>query len=266
MDLSTPKVMGIVNVTPDSFFDGGMHGDLSEIMTHCEIMLNEGADILDIGGASSRPGAVEVSLSEEIDRVIPVIEKLSGDFPQAAISIDTYRHQVAQEAINAGAHMVNDISAGEMDLDMIQTVAQNGVVYIAMHMQGTPSTMQNNPSYKDVVTEVSSYLSGKISECRAGGITDLILDPGFGFGKTQEQNFRLMKNLDHFNALGHPILAGISRKSMIQKSLGVNADSALNGTTGLHMIALEKGVSILRVHDVKEAVECVKLFNKLNSV
>ena len=262
LDLRTPVVMGILNVTPDSFADGGKYTDLDQAMQQAEKMVAEGATILDIGGYSSRPGAAEVSIQEELDRVIPVLEKLKG-FTDAFLSIDTFRSKVAAEAVPAGANMVNDISAGEDDDAMLATVARLGVPYIAMHKQGKPKTMQTNPQYTDVVGEVLEYLQKKITQCKAAGIKEVIIDPGFGFGKTMQHNYALLKNLDELTRLNVPVLAGISRKSMIYKVLETSPEEALNGTTFLHAFALGGGASILRVHDVKEAKECVKLFKML---
>jgi dihydropteroate synthase len=262
LDLSRPMVMGILNVTPDSFSDGGKYDTLNTALKQAHQMVNEGAGILDVGGYSSRPGAADVSTQEELDRVIPIIEKLANtvDIP---ICIDTFRSKVAVAAVQAGACMVNDISAGEDDADMIFSVAALGVPYIAMHKQGRSKIMQNNPQYTDVVGEVLGYLLAKKEECCAAGITDLIIDPGFGFGKTVEHNYTLLKQLKIFNSLGLPLMVGLSRKSMIYNFLETDANNALNGTTFLHSFALQNGVNLLRVHDVKEAVECVKLFEKM---
>ncbi|MFT5818491.1 MAG: dihydropteroate synthase [Bacteroidia bacterium] len=263
LDLRTPVVMGILNVTPDSFADGGKYTDLDQAVQQAEKMVAEGATILDIGGYSSRPGAAEVSIQEELDRVLPVLEKLKG-FTDAFLSIDTFRSRVAAEAVQAGANMVNDISAGEDDDAMLATVATLGVPYIAMHKQGKPKTMQENPKYTDVVGEVLEYLQKKITQCKAAGIKEVIIDPGFGFGKTTLHNYALLRNLDELTRLNVPILAGISRKSMINKVLETSPAEALNGTTFLHAYALRGGASILRVHDVKEALECVKLYSMIN--
>ncbi|NND93588.1 MAG: dihydropteroate synthase [Flavobacteriales bacterium] len=265
LDFSTPKVMGIVNITPDSFYDGGQFAELDKAIEYSQKSLNEGADILDIGGASSRPGSKGISLGEEADRIIPLIETLRERNSEVIISVDTYRSEIAKLAINAGADIINDISAGELDDRMISTVAELKVPYIIMHMQGRPETMQVNPEYEDIVLEVTNYLSQRLARCTEAGITDVILDPGFGFGKSVIHNYRLLEHLEHLQLFGRPILVGLSRKSMIQKVLNVDADNALNGTSALHMIALERGAAILRAHDVKEAVECVKLFKKLKS-
>lgn len=263
LDLRTPVVMGILNVTPDSFLDGGKYTDLDQAVLQAEKMVAEGAAILDVGGYSSRPGAAEVSIQEELDRVVPVIEKLKT-LTDKCLSIDTFRSRVAAEAVQAGANMVNDISAGEDDDAMLATVATLGVPYIAMHKQGKPKTMQTNPQYTDVVGEVFEYLQKKITQCKTAGIQEVIIDPGFGFGKTTSHNYALLKNLAELTRLNVPILAGISRKSMLCKVLGNSPAEALNGTTFLHAYALQAGATILRVHDVKEAMECVQLYNRIN--
>lgn len=260
LDLSTPRVMGILNLTPDSFFADSRHKITDELLLSCEKMLTDGADILDLGGVSTRPGADAVTVDEELKRVIPAIEAIAKRFPEAILSIDTFRAQVAKQAVVAGASMVNDVSAGKLDEGMFATVAQLQVPYILMHMQGTPATMQQNPQYGNVVLEVLDYLVAEVAKLRALGINDIILDPGFGFGKTVEHNFQLLQGLDALNITGLPVLAGLSRKSMICRTLGVKPADALNGTTALNMVALIKGAKILRVHDVKEAVECVRLF------
>jgi len=264
LDLSHPVVMGILNVTPDSFFDGGRYTGVEAALKQAEKMLAEGALILDVGGASSRPGASEVSEKEELERVIPVIEVIKSHFSEVIISIDTWRAGVAQAAVEAGASMVNDISGGQFDAKIFETVAALGTPYILMHIQGTPGTMQQNPHYEDVVTEVLDFFIQKIEKLRALGVKDIVLDPGFGFGKTVEHNYALLKNLHVFgNVTGLPVLAGVSRKSMICKVLKVNPENALNGTTALNMVALQQGAKILRAHDVREAVEVVKLWEQL---
>ncbi len=261
-DLAGPAVMGIINATPDSFH-AASRVDVDEALRVAERMLNEGAAILDIGGASSRPGAVAVAEPEELQRVLPVVEALQRRFPEAWLSIDTYRSTVAREAVAAGASMVNDIGAGLLDANMIPTVAMLHVPYVLMHMQGTPSTMQQAPHYTDVAAEVTHFLSERLNTCRAAGIADVIMDPGFGFGKTTEHNYTLLRELSRFIALGVPVLVGLSRKRMINEVLGIKADQALNGTTVLNTIALMNGASILRVHDVKEAVQTVALVKSL---
>lgn len=263
IDLSSPKIMGILNITPNSFFDGGKFNSLDAALAQTEKMLSEGATFIDVGGASSKPGVDEISVDEELTRVLPVIEKLTTTFPEAIISIDTYRSEVAHKAVESGAQIVNDISAGNMDNNMLKTVGALGVPYIAMHMQGTPQTMQNDPSYDDVLTDVRSFFSAKIVEAHASGINDIILDPGFGFGKTIQHNFALLNHLYSLFVEGVPMLVGVSRKSMIYKTLNISADAALNGTTVLNTIALRQGAQLLRVHDVKEAHEAIRLVEAL---
>jgi dihydropteroate synthase len=266
IDLSTPKVMGILNVTPDSFFDGGKYTAMDAILFQAEKMLSEGADFIDIGGMSSKPGASIISAEDEIQRVLPALEAILKRFPETIISIDTVHAKTAQETIAAGAAIINDISAGEMDKNMISTVAKLQVPYILMHMKGTPETMQQQPSYENVSKEVIRFLLQKINHCRESGIKDLIIDPGFGFGKTTEHNFQLLKNLKSFEILGVPILCGLSRKSMINKILGISAKDSLNGTTALNTLALLNGANILRVHDVKEAKEAIQLVEYYHSI
>lgn len=266
LDLSRPVVMGILNVTPDSFFDGGHYSWDGAALKQAEKMLAEGATILDVGGASSRPGAKEITEKEELERVIPVIEVIKRHFPEVIISVDTWRAGVAKAAVEAGASIVNDISGGQFDDDMFETVAALGTPYVLMHMQGTPETMQQDPHYANVVTEVLDFFTKKTEKLRTLGVKDIVLDPGFGFGKTVEHNFQLLQNLHVFaNVTGLPVLAGISRKSMICKVLKVNPEHALNGTTALHMVALQQGVNILRAHDVREALEVIKLWETLKS-
>jgi len=264
IDLSSPKVMGILNVTPNSFFDGGKHSDEKAILNQVEKMLSEGASFIDIGGYSSKPSAEFVSEEEELQRLLPVIQKVGKAFPEAIISIDTFRSKVAKETIESGAAIINDISAGNLDDKMLETVSQLKVPYIMMHMKGTPQTMQSMTQYENIVKEMLFYFSERVSKARSLGINDLILDPGFGFAKTLAQNFEVLSKLELFQMLELPVLAGVSRKSMIYKTLETSAEFALNGTTSLNTIALLKGAKILRVHDVKEAVECVKLYNQLN--
>jgi dihydropteroate synthase len=264
IDLSSPKVMGILNVTPNSFFDGGKHSDEKAILIQVEKMLSEGATFIDIGGYSSKPSAEFVSEEEELQRLLPVVQKVGKAFPEAIISIDTFRSKVAKETIESGAAIINDISAGNLDDIMLETVSQLKVPYIMMHMKGTPQTMQSMTQYENIVKEMMFYFSERVAKARSLGINDLIIDPGFGFAKTLEQNFEVLSKLELFQMLELPILAGVSRKSMIYKTLETSAEFALNGTTSLNTIALLKGAKILRVHDVKEAVECVKLYNQLN--
>ena len=253
-----PLVMGILNVTPDSFHRASRVGNDAALRT-AEQMLNDGATILDVGGASSRPGANTVSTEEELDRVLPVIAAIHDRFPEALISIDTFHARVAKEAVAHGAGMVNDIGAGLLDENMLGTVASLGVPYVAMHMQGTPQNMQLEPQYTDVVKEIVLFLSQRINAAHAAGIADVIVDPGFGFGKNTAHNFALLKGLEQIAALGQPVLVGVSRKRMINEILGTSSAEALNGTSVLNTIAIMKGAVILRVHDVKEAVQVIKL-------
>lgn len=263
VDLSTPKVMGILNVTPNSFYDGGFYPDEKSILHHTEKMLKEGATFIDIGGYSSKPNAETVSETEELKRVIPAIKTIVKHYPEVLLSIDTYRSKVAFESIENGACIVNDISAGMLDEAMMPTVAKLQVPYIMMHMKGNPQTMQQNTDYENLVTDILYYFSERVAKARSLSINDLIIDCGFGFAKTVEQNFELLNKMELFQILELPILTGISRKSMVYKTLHTTPNEALNGTTVLNTIALTKGASILRVHDVKEAVECVQLFNAL---
>ena len=255
--------MGVLNVTPDSFYDGGKFMEDEKVLTQTKRMLDEGASFIDIGGASSKPGSDPVSPKEEIKRVIPVISTILKSFPKAVISIDTTSSLVAEKAVNSGAAIVNDISAGTNDKRMLETVASLCVPYIAMHMQGTPKTMQNNPNYQNVVTDVFAALERFCNRATQLGIEQLIIDPGFGFGKTLSHNYQLLYLLEKFNSLGCPLLVGVSRKSMIQQIVDVDAENALNGTTVIHTIAAQKGASILRAHDVKEAVQVFQLVNYL---
>ncbi|WP_339611725.1 dihydropteroate synthase [uncultured Planktosalinus sp.] len=265
IDLSTPKVMGILNITPDSFYDGGVLQNEKQILVQAEKMLNEGAAFLDIGGYSSRPGATDISGSEEINRVIPAIELVLKNFPQAQISIDTFRSEVAKKAVESGAAIINDISAGMLDEAMLPTVAELQVPYVMMHMRGTPQNMQTLTDYENVTLNVLRYFSERMAAARALGINDIIADPGFGFAKTIPQNFEMLSHLELFKNLNVPLLIGVSRKGMIHKTLNISPQEALNGTTALNSIALLKGANILRVHDVKEAVEVVHLFEALTA-
>ena len=253
-------VMGIINITPDSFFEGSRHTEIDSILKQAEQMLTDGATILDIGGQSTRPGSEKISAEEEMKSVLEPIKKIAETFPDAFISIDRYYSSVAKEAVEAGASIVNDISAGCMDADMIKTVSSLKVPYVLMHMQGTPQTMQQNPHYENVTKEILDFFIFKKRELNDAGIKDVIIDPGFGFGKTIEHNFELINNLGVFKMLDAPLLLGISRKSMISKSLNVKTTDTLNGTTVLNTIGLMNGASILRVHDVKQAKETIELF------
>ena len=264
IDLTTPKVMGILNLTPDSFYDGGRYKDEHTVLKHVEKMLTERATFIDIGAYSSRPNAEHISENEELQRILPIISLILKEFPNVLLSIDTFRSNIAKQCIEAGARMINDISAGKLDEQMLQTVADLHVPYIMMHMKGTPQTMQQLSQYENLVKEILFYFSERIAATRALGIVDIIIDPGFGFAKTIAQNYELLSNFEQLKILELPLLAGVSRKSMIYKTLENSSENALNGTTVLNTIALQKGASILRVHDVKEAVECVKLMQQLN--
>jgi len=263
IDLSTPKVMGILNVTPNSFYDGGKFKEDDAILFQVEKMMSEGAAFIDIGAYSSKPNAEFVSEKEELGRIIPAINLILKHFPKTLLSIDTFRSEVAKACIENGAALINDISAGNLDEKMLETVAKYNVPYIMMHMRGTPQTMRTLTDYEDIVKEMLFYFSERVAMARSFGINDLIIDPGFGFAKTVEQNFEVMQKLELFQMLELPILVGISRKSTIYRTLQTTVENALNGTTVLNTIALTKGAKILRVHDVKEAVECVTLFNKI---
>jgi len=255
--------MGIINITPDSFYSGSRSTSEKEILLSAEKMLKEGATFLDLGAYSSRPGANDISLEEELSRMLPAIELILNEFPEAMLSIDTFRAEVAEKGIHAGAAMINDISAGKLDENMLPVIAKYQVPYIMMHMKGTPQTMKELNQYEDLTADILFYFSERIKAAREIGINDIIIDPGFGFAKNIDQNFELLSKLEIFENLDLPILAGISRKSMIWKKLNISADEALNGTTSLHTTALLKGAHILRVHDVKEAVECIKLTQEL---
>ena len=265
ISLERPKIMGILNVTPDSFFDGGKYKDEASVLNQVDKMLNEGATFIDLGAYSSRPGAKEVDEDTELKRITPIVSSIINKFPDVILSIDTFRSNVAKACIENGAAIVNDISAGLHDDNMLSTVAKLNVPYIMMHMRGTPKNMQQQTDYKDILKEVLFYFSERLAAAKALGVKDIIIDPGFGFAKNLEQNFELLKQMEVMSIIEHPLLAGISRKSMIYKTLDVTADQALNGTTALHMACLQKGAKILRVHDVKEAVECTKLYEQLNA-
>ncbi|MEM6643289.1 MAG: dihydropteroate synthase [Bacteroidota bacterium] len=264
LELSTPKVMGIINATPDSFYSGSRKETVSSMLIQAKKMIDEGATFLDIGGYSSRPGADDIPVEEELRRVIEPISEIKRQFPSAIISIDTFRAKVARSAVEAGAGMINDISAGQLDPRIFEVAGDLKVPYIAMHMRGTPQTMKNLTHYEDLMKEIAQYFAKTQHECAQAGIKDLIIDPGFGFAKDVQQNFELLNALDHLQILKLPILVGLSRKSMIYKTLKITADEALNGTSVLNALALLKGANILRVHDVKEAVEVIRLLEKLN--
>mgnify|MGYP001348130652 FL=1 len=261
ISLSTPKVMGILNITPDSFYDGGRYKDTKSILIQVEAFLDQGATFIDIGAYSSRPGAAFVSEEEELKRITPVIDLILKSFPDCKISIDSFRSKVIQKCVEAGAVISNDISSGKLDPLMFETIAKLKVPYIMMHMKGTPQNMQKHTEYEDLINDIYLYFSDRINRANEHGIQDLILDPGFGFSKTLEQNYKVLNKLKVFKNLNYPILSGLSRKSMIYKTLESTSGEALNGTTALNMLALINGANILRVHDVKEAMECIKLFN-----
>jgi len=263
INLGKPLVMGIINLTPDSFFDGGSYSDADNALQRARKLLQEGADILDIGAYSSRPNADHVSEQEEIDRLLPFVELLKSEYPESIISIDTFRSKVAEAAILKGAHIINDISGGSLDDNMFEIVGKLQTPYILMHMRGTPETMQSLTTYTNVVADLCTYFAEKISSLRSYGVKDIILDPGVGFAKTIEQNFEIINRFSEFTIFGLPLLGAISRKSVIYKSLGLTAKDALNGTTVLNSVLLLNGAKILRVHDVKEAKETIQLIEKL---
>lgn len=258
--LDSPWVMGILNITPDSFYAASRMEQPNSLLGQAEKMLADGAKILDIGGYSSRPGAAHISEAEELERVLPAIQAVVHEFPEAYLSIDTFRAEVARAAVGEGAAIVNDISGGNLDDGMFETVATLGVPYILMHMKGTPQNMVKQSQYDHLIHDIYSYFSHKVRQLHSLGVSDVILDPGFGFAKTREQSYELLRNLGYFHNIKLPLLAGVSRKSMIYKELGITPEEALNGTTALNMIALINGASILRVHDIQPAVEAVKLF------
>lgn len=258
--MEPPSIMGILNVTPDSFYTGGADYSPAALTRRAEAMIREGADILDLGAVSTRPGAEAISVAEEWGRLGPALRQIRKSFPDQIISVDTYRAEIARRSVEEGAGMVNDVSAGNMDEAMLPTVARLGVPYIAMHMRGQPRDMQANPRYTDILDEITRFFIAKLAACEAAGIKDLIVDPGFGFGKNLHHNYALLKGLHQLQILDKPLLVGLSRKSMIHKLLDVPAAEALNGTTAAHMLALQQGASILRVHDVREARECIRLW------
>jgi len=263
---SPPLIMGILNVTPDSFFDGGKFTSEIKWLEHTQQMIDEGADIIDIGAYSTRPGATNVSEQDEMERLVKVIKSVRKQFPELLISVDTFRASIAIKAIEAGANIINDISGGTMDDMMFSTIAKLRVPYVLMHIQGTPETMQEKPQYINVTDEVFAFFTSKLKELKDLGVSKVILDPGFGFGKTLEHNYQLLENLEKFNSIGLPVLVGFSRKSMVCKLLKVKPEEGLNGTSVLNTIALEKGAKILRVHDVKEAKEAVMIVEYLKKV
>ena len=265
LDLKKPKIMGILNVTPDSFFDGGLYNTEKKVDDHVKKMIEDGIDILDVGGYSSRPGAKEISINEETDRIIPVIKFVRKNYPKLILSVDTFRSEVARNCLDIGVDVINDISAGCIDEKILDVVAEFNCPYIMMHMKGTPQTMQINPEYENLIKELLIFFAKRILLAREKGIIDIIIDPGFGFGKTLDHNYTIMKKIENFKLLDLPILVGVSRKSFITKQLDVDKKNSLNGTTALNMYFLEKNVNILRVHDVKEAKECIILHEKIKS-
>lgn len=266
ISLDRPRVMGIINLTPDSFFAGSRKQTVAGALAQAGKMLADDADFLDLGAYSTRPGAADISVQEEIDRLLPAIEAITAEYPEAVLSADTFRARVAEAAVKAGAHIINDISGGELDPDMFATAARLQVPYILMHTRGTPETMNRLAEYEDVFAEVFDYFVAKYHQLKQLGVNDVILDPGFGFAKKSEHSYALMNRLQEFNLLQLPVLAGVSRKRMVYRLTGGTADDALNGTTVLNTIALTKGANILRVHDVKEAVEAVKIFEKMKGL
>jgi dihydropteroate synthase len=265
IDLSTPKVMGILNCTPDSFFDGGKYRDETQLLQQAEKMLADGADFIDIGAYSSKPNAEFVSEDEEVSRIVPVVELVIKHFPEAILSIDTFRAKVAEASVNSGAAIINDIAAGLLDDAMLETVGRLKVPYIMMHMRGTPQTMVKLTQYDDIIQEMLFYFSERIAAARSHGIEDIIIDPGFGFAKTLKQNYEVLNKMELFGMIDLPLLSGVSRKSMIYKLLGTTPQEALNGTTVLNTLSLTKGAKILRAHDVKEAVEAVTIYEAMQS-
>ncbi len=265
LTISSPLVMGILNVTPDSFFDRGKFNEETNMLKHVEEMLREGASIIDIGAVSTRPGAKEISEEEEIQRLIPAVKLIHQHFPSAILSVDTYRSKIAEMSIENGAAIINDISAGTFDVNMFNTIARLQVPYIMMHMQGTPQTMQHNPAYKNVTLDIIRFFVKQLEQLRKLGIKDIIIDPGFGFGKTIENNYELLASLRSFEIIDCPLMVGVSRKAMINKVINTKSENALNGTTVVNTIALMNGANILRVHDVKEAMEAVKIVEQYKS-
>ena len=265
LDLSSPIIMGILNVTSDSFYDGGFYDNQKKVLDQVEKMINDGACIIDIGGYSSRPGADNISPDIELARVLPIVKLIKERFSKILISIDTFRSEVAKQCVENGADIINDISGGSLDSKMFETVAKLNVPYIIMHMRGNPSNMMDKTDYENIIEEMENYFSKKIELAKSFGVNDIIIDPGFGFAKTTKQNFDILKNLTYLKKLDKPLLVGVSRKSMIYKTLNLSPIDSLNGSTVLHTISLLKGANIIRVHDVKEANECIRLVNELKS-
>lgn len=266
LDLSQAVVMGILNITPDSFYDGGKHSSLEMMREYVATMVDEGASIIDIGAVSTRPGAADIAEETEKSRLGPVLEMLVRDFPDLLISVDTYRASIAAWSVDKGAHMINDISGGRFDPEMQETIANLDVPYVMMHIKGTPGNMQDNPKYEDVIKEIKDFFAEQISKFKALNFDKIILDPGFGFGKTLDHNYIILKNLKSFKSLGYPLMAGMSRKSMINKLLGTKPGTALNGTTVVNTLALQNGADILRVHDVQEATQAIRILQKLSEL
>jgi len=266
LEIDKPKVMGILNLTPDSFYDGGRYTSEKAVLAQVEKMLSEGADMIDVGAVSTKPDAANISLEEESNRLIPALKAIKKEFPKSIISIDTFRSEIAKKTIDEGASIINDIYAGTYDERIFEVVANNNIPIALMHIQGTPETMQKNPVYTNVVTEIFDFFTQRIALAKKYGVKDILVDVGFGFGKTIEHNYQLLKNMDFFSLLGYPLLAGVSRKSMIYKLLETTPQEALNGTTAVHTIALQNGVNILRVHDVKAAKECIEITEMLKKV
>lgn len=265
IDLAEPKVMGILNLTPDSFYKGSRTQTEKDLLATADKMLADGADFLDLGAYSTRPGADDISAEEEAERLLPAVRNLRKAFPKAILSVDTFRAGIAEKAVDEGANIINDVSGGTLDAKMFETVGRLNVPYILMHLKGTPKTMAKLNQYENMVPEIVSHLSERISQLKAYGVKDIVVDPGFGFAKNIEQNYQLLNKMERLKILGLPVLAGLSRKSMVWKTLGITADDALNGTTVLNTIALQNGAAILRVHDVKEAKECITIFKKLKN-
>ncbi|MDG2343587.1 MAG: dihydropteroate synthase [Flavobacteriales bacterium] len=265
IDFSTPKIMGIINLTPDSFYDGGKIKSDKDLLNKVEKFLSQGADFIDIGGYSSRPGAQKVKEEEEIKRIIPNLKLITNAFPDAIISVDTFRSKIAEESLINGASIINDISAWGIDEKLFDVIIKYKCPYVLMHMKGNPSSMQNNPTYNNVTQEIIKFLSNKLKNLQKNGVHDVIIDPGFGFGKSIEHNYKIMSELNQINLLNQPILVGISRKSMIYNLLEINSLKSINGTTALNMYALNNGAKILRVHDIKEAAECIKIYQQLKN-
>jgi|TARA_B100001094_G_scaffold30935_1_gene25765 dihydropteroate synthase len=265
LDLSCPVIMGILNVTPDSFYDGGFYDNEKKVLSQVKKMIDQGARIIDVGGYSSRPGADDITTNLELERVLPIVKLIKENFSEVLISIDTFRSEVAKQCVKNGADIVNDISGGSLDSKMFETVADLGVPYVMMHMRGNPGNMMDKTDYENVVNEIEEYFKEKIESAESFGINDIIIDPGFGFSKTTKQNFDILNNLNFLNKLDRPLLIGVSRKSMIYKTLGISPIDSLNGSTVLHTISLLNGAKIIRTHDVKEARECIRLVNELKS-